>query len=170
MDPVPSWPLPPNPQQYAAPAVVTAQLCKLPAEIAVKFSPPATATGNERLVSEPLPSWPERLAPQQVVKVMPPATGTGLTRLMVDPSPSWPEKLPPQHDAVPDAVSRQVCAEPATIAGRIVVVGPVESPQALDIAAMRAMDATTTRRRIGTAKLVSLCNSRDPRHEGWRRR
>jgi hypothetical protein len=57
--PLPSSPLPLKPQQYAAPAVVSAQLWRAPAEIAPKFRAPATATGNELLVFDPLPNCPE---------------------------------------------------------------------------------------------------------------
>jgi hypothetical protein len=52
----PSWPLAFSPQQYAAPAVVRPQVWAPPGLIAPKAIPPATATGTELLVVEPLPS------------------------------------------------------------------------------------------------------------------
>src|SRR6266699_322639 len=44
--PSPSSPSPFHPQQYAAPAAVTPQLCSPPALTAAKEMPPATSTGT----------------------------------------------------------------------------------------------------------------------------
>src|SRR5689334_22853788 len=63
--PAPSWPSSFNPQQYAAPLVVMPQVCRPPAVIAEKVSPPLTATGTELTVIEPSPSSPVMPSPQQ---------------------------------------------------------------------------------------------------------
>src|SRR5438132_10053453 len=97
VSPFPSSPLALLPQQYAAPAVVTAQVCWSPLEIALNANPPATATGtDDDGVVMPAPSSPLEFAPQQKaapdatrahppvlltesdVYVLPPATGTGV--------------------------------------------------------------------------------------------
>ena len=63
--PLPSWPLPPSPQQYAAPSVVTPQVMPVPALIDAKVSPPETGVGWSWSAVEPLPSWPLKSQPQQ---------------------------------------------------------------------------------------------------------
>ena len=51
-EPLPSWPRPLNPQHFAAPAVVMAQVCKPPAAILVSaLATPTTTTG---VLTEPL--------------------------------------------------------------------------------------------------------------------
>ena len=66
----PSWPLVLMPQQKARPSA-TAQLCDVPAEMAVTVRPEriplavVTATALVVDVVEPLPSWPLTLFPQQ---------------------------------------------------------------------------------------------------------
>src|SRR6266699_2192465 len=90
-----------------------------PALTAANVRPPVTATGvlsGETDVA-PLPSWPDRLIPQQyaaplvvtphakpvpaltVVNVRPPATAAGLVLTVVVPLPSCAEELAPQQYA-----------------------------------------------------------------------
>src|SRR5712691_5103960 len=65
----PSCPLkaraPLAPQQYAAPPVVTPQVCAFPTLTAAKLRPPATSTGLNRPRLVPSPCWPKTLRPQQ---------------------------------------------------------------------------------------------------------
>src|SRR5205085_12083516 len=64
-DPSPSSPPPLWPQHRTPPAVVTTQVCALPAESDVA-SPTTSFTGGvARSVVVPSPSWPKVLAPQQ---------------------------------------------------------------------------------------------------------
>src|SRR5216683_477388 len=63
--PVPSSPRPLAPQQYTAPADVSAQLWSPPALIAVKLRVPATATGAACGTVSPVPSTPKPFEPQQ---------------------------------------------------------------------------------------------------------
>ena len=63
--PSPSWPLPLEPQQYAAPVGVRPQVCPPPALSAVNVRPPATGVGSRRWVVVPSPSCPLALKPQQ---------------------------------------------------------------------------------------------------------
>lgn len=132
------------------------------------------------LVVVPFPSSPPSLAPQQyaapagfnpqvydppatiVVKPMPPDTGTGVALPVVEPLPSSPAALLPQHDAAPEAATMQVCAEPAAIMGWTVVLGPVESLQALDMAATMARETGETPCRMDAAKLTFPCAPRPP--------
>jgi hypothetical protein len=72
-EPFPSWPLPPRPQQYAAPAVSSAQVKFVPASIWVSVFPASTpavetGTGSLLLMVEPFPSWPLLLLPQQYAR------------------------------------------------------------------------------------------------------
>ena len=110
---LPSAPYEPYPQQYTVPVVVRAQVCVLPAAIAVKVTPAGmvTATGMLRWVVVPLPSSPYIPYPQQytvpvVVRaqlcLLPPApidakvipvgivTATGILLPVVVPLPSAP--------------------------------------------------------------------------------
>src|SRR2546422_994304 len=65
--PSPSWPTKPPPQHLTPPTLVSAQLWKSPAAIAVTpLLRPKTATGSNRLMVVPSPSWPELLLPQHV--------------------------------------------------------------------------------------------------------
>ena len=54
--PSPSWPGPPYPQQYPAPAVVTPQLKRSPALTDAQVWPPLTNTGTVLFVLVPLPN------------------------------------------------------------------------------------------------------------------
>jgi hypothetical protein len=72
-----------------------------------------------------------------VVNSIAPAGETGCTVLVVDPSPSSPELLSPQHDTDPVFASLHVCDRPALIMGSTVVLGAVESLQALAAAARK---------------------------------
>ena len=56
--PFPSSPAPLNPQQYAAPLVVTPQVCSYPALTAANVSPPDTATAASLFVVVPFPISP----------------------------------------------------------------------------------------------------------------
>src|SRR5688572_26465745 len=108
---MPSCPPPLSPQQYAWPAVVSAQVYPSwdpPAVICSNASPPVTATGAARSVVLPSPSCPRLLDPQQYAapwavrpqvcstpvlreaNVSPPVTATGANRWVVVLSPSWP--------------------------------------------------------------------------------
>jgi hypothetical protein len=51
-------------QQYPAPLAATPQLWNSPLVIRVNEMPPTTATGLERPVVVPSPSWPKKLLPQ----------------------------------------------------------------------------------------------------------
>src|SRR6267143_377443 len=95
---------------------------------------------------------------------MPPETGTGLTLPVVEPLPSSPEKLLPQHDATPELASMHVCAEPAEIVGWTVGLGlgPVESLQALDMAAAMAQETADTLGRMLAANITFLFASGSP--------
>jgi len=64
VDPLPSWPLSFEPQQYV-PRAVTPQVWLAPALSATKPSPPATSVGLVRCVVVPSPSWPLLFEPQQ---------------------------------------------------------------------------------------------------------
>jgi hypothetical protein len=150
VDPFPSSPLPPKPQQYAVPSLVSPHACATPVTSVTNWKPPDTGVGTELLAVVPFPSWP---IPQQyaapaafkpqvndppapiVVKVMPPETGTGLTLLVVD------------------------------IVGWIVAFGPVESPQALDVAAMIAKETVQTLCRMVGAKYSLPLRFPHPEHE-----
>jgi hypothetical protein len=58
--PLPSWPTSFFPQQYTVSAVVIAhEYGVIPAVMALKVKPPATAFGPEASVVEPSPSWPK---------------------------------------------------------------------------------------------------------------
>src|SRR5881628_3296569 len=63
----PIWPAPFPPQQYAAPAGVTAQVCTYPASRVAKVTPAGAPTGTGTGLSTVVlsPSWPDALAPQQ---------------------------------------------------------------------------------------------------------
>src|SRR4051812_22341465 len=123
--PLPSWPLPLYPQQYAQPPE-RAHMCPVvtglpppPAVIAVAFVRLETVTGIDESVVVPSPSWPWLLSPQHFavppdsnahVEDCPTAmavafvrldTATGVHDGVVVPSPSWPRPLKPQHFAVP---------------------------------------------------------------------
>ena len=63
--PLPSCPLPPAPQQYAAPALVSPHAEAPPTAIDEKESEPDTATGTLLLADCALPSWPLVPRPQQ---------------------------------------------------------------------------------------------------------
>src|SRR2546428_9872095 len=84
--PSPSWPEELSPQQYAAPLVVTPQVCS-----GIKV-PPALSVAN----------------------VKPPATGVGMSCWAVVPSPSWPKLLEPQQNAWPDALRAHEWKPPAS--------------------------------------------------------
>src|SRR5207248_714180 len=56
--PSPSWPAKLSPQQYAAPDVVTPQVCAPPAPTIVKARSPATRAGLVWGMPIPSPSWP----------------------------------------------------------------------------------------------------------------
>src|SRR5450432_2448960 len=95
---------------------------------------PVTVTGRFESVVVPLPSWPERLLPQQrtvpderrtqvvcAPAVMPTtalafATVTGSDELVLFPLPSWPRKLKPQHWTPPVESTAQVWEPPVAIA------------------------------------------------------
>src|SRR5574337_932755 len=138
--PLPSRPLPPAPQHFAAPRC-TAQVCAPPAAIAVTPElSPTTSVGTRRLVSSPLPSLPEELLPQHIAAPavvtaqvwafefpmyplvlmlatpeVSPTTSTGVALCVAVPSPSWPEAFRPQHLAPPALVTAQVWKGPAEI-------------------------------------------------------
>src|SRR5439155_1679301 len=59
--PSPSWPALLSPQQEAAPAAVTPQVCESPARTAANVTPPDTSAGVNRKSVVPSPSWPELL-------------------------------------------------------------------------------------------------------------
>src|SRR5919199_605110 len=63
--PSPSFPLVLSPQQRPVPSVITAQVKKTPAVIAVAPDRPATLTGDNELIRVPFPSCPVKFAPQQ---------------------------------------------------------------------------------------------------------
>jgi hypothetical protein len=110
--PLPSCPKLFNPQQYAVPVVVRAQVAWSPAEISanVTLLGMVTATGTLLLVSMPLPSWPLLFHPQQYavpvvvraqVEILPASiaenetplgivTATGTLLLVVVPLPKLP--------------------------------------------------------------------------------
>lgn len=132
----PTWPENPSPQQNALFARVMPHVCEPPA--AIDWNPwfPAvdrTGTGRLRLLREPSPTWPKRLAPQQ--KAAPSAvsaqvcpaptlisanrcvafTAVGPGRSVELPSPSWPLALLPQQYASPAGVSPQMWPSPTEI-------------------------------------------------------
>ena len=156
--PLPSWPLPPAPQQYPAPALVSAHADDPPAEMLLKVSEPDTATGVFwAAVVVPLPSWPLPPAPQQypapalvsahaVVEPTPtwdrfsePDTVTGVSwAAVVVPLPSWPLPPAPQQYPAPALVSAHAddppaerllkVSEPDTATGTVLVVAVVPLP------------------------------------------
>src|SRR2546423_1019478 len=101
-------PSPPAPQQYAAPAVVTAQVWLTPALSTSKMRLPETAPGVVLLSLGRCPGGRERLYPQRWaaprvggargaplpslrgVNRRPPDTGTGVVLLVAVPFPSEP--------------------------------------------------------------------------------
>ena len=127
--PVPSWPYQLSPQHFAAPSIVTPQVCVTPAaSFATPFASPLTAVGVYRFAVVPSPSWPYMFSPQhfaaspvvraQVCRApavmadtpeVSPLTHAGARRIVVVPSPTWPRALSPQHSTPPPAdVSAQV--------------------------------------------------------------
>jgi hypothetical protein len=70
VDPFPSWPLPPAPQQYAAPALPSAHVEVPPVVIRTRVTPDSTplavtATAVLLVVLALFPSWPLVPSPQQ---------------------------------------------------------------------------------------------------------
>ena len=134
--PLPSWPLPFEPQQPSPPDAESLQLWYAPAAIAsTPLEAPVTATGTLLSVVVPSPSWPYSLKPQHwtppsVVSAQvwyapaaiastsleAPVTATGTLLSVVVPSPSWPFSLKPQHWTPPPVVSAQVWNPPAAMA------------------------------------------------------
>ena len=87
--PLPSWPSLLLPQQKAAPALVTAQVCDCPAAMratSVSGAPPAESS-----------------------------TCTGAADCVYVPLPSCPFELSPQHQTVPSVVKAQVDSDPAAM-------------------------------------------------------
>src|SRR5207244_196363 len=122
--PVPSCPYGVAPQQYAAPLVVTPHAKPDPALIALKVSPPATATGVvlhawgcETLkqfwgpVVVPMPSSPAMLSPQQY------AAPTVVTP-HANPPP-LPASPPPHQHAGPLGVTAHAKLDPAVSAVKV---------------------------------------------------
>ena len=127
--PLPSWPPSLAPQHLTPPPAVTTQVLMPPAAIATTGPPrPTTSTGVRLPAVVPLPSWPERLRPQQltppaivsaqvcqelalIATIVFPAlvksTSTGTRLLVVVPLPSWPASLAPQHFTPPDRSGRR---------------------------------------------------------------
>src|SRR5438067_1874071 len=68
--PSPSWPYPLSPQHHTAPLFTTAQVCPVPAEIAIAAAGSPTTDTGTKLSAEwssadtPFPSSPHRLFPQ----------------------------------------------------------------------------------------------------------
>src|SRR5207249_2212103 len=141
--PVPSAPLRPEPQQYAAPLVVTPQVCIPPALMVVNVRPPSTARGMfVDLDTVPSPRCPSLPRPQQyaaplvgtphtavprpalaVVNSSPPDTGTGLGQDKGSlgfasnppfPLPREPHPLSPQQYPAPCVVTPQLSRAPAS--------------------------------------------------------
>src|SRR5439155_22017981 len=125
VEPLPSWPTPPSPQQYAVPPALRLQLCVAPALREENVNPPATATGTQSALVAPPQQYaaPLIVIPQvgdspalTAANVSAPATGTGTGAVMVKPAeplPSWPEKFHPQQYAAPPVVTPQVRDWPA---------------------------------------------------------
>src|SRR5204862_465808 len=123
----PSWLRVLLPQHLSPPAVVTAQLWKLPAATAATpLRRLGTSTGARRVVAELSPSWPSLLSPQHLtppavvsaqvwqrpaaIAATPlprPGTSTGVWRCVNEPSPSCPVSFRPQHLTPPTVVSAQ---------------------------------------------------------------
>src|SRR5262249_42867022 len=142
--PSPSWPNSLSPQHLTVLALVSAHVWKLPAAIAATPLPrPTTATGIERSVLVPSPSWPYELSPQHLTApavvsaqlwrspvataatpLPSPTTATGIKWSVLVPAPSSPDSLSPQHLTAPALVSAQVWMSPAASAAT-----PLESPE-----------------------------------------
>jgi hypothetical protein len=122
-EPVPSLPLPLEPQHFIVPPVSRAHECESPRAMLVAVVIPDTETGVVRWVVVPSPSSPLPLEPQHftvppvstahecpppremLVAVVIPETATGVRLLVVVSSPRRPRWLLPQHFIVP-SVSR----------------------------------------------------------------
>src|SRR5438477_460533 len=137
--PLPSSPYTSEPQHFAEPLLVTAQVWESPALVAAAPPPkPLTSTGVELLVKVvvPSPSWPTTSLPQHLTApalvtaqvwskpaltattpVPSPLTFTGVDVLEpAFPLPSWPAALSPQHFTAPALVRAQVKFRPALTA------------------------------------------------------
>src|SRR5262245_2036658 len=119
------------PQHRAIPAVVTAQLCPPPAEMALNVWPGAIAVGKLRSLVEESPICAVALPPQHhadwsaaraqvwtaplamATQCVSAATACGTLRSAPRPSPSCPTPSAPQQMPVPETSSEQVCAPPA---------------------------------------------------------
>ena len=134
---LPSWPLVLPPQQYAAPALDSAQVELVPELTWVRVTPDSTpevdtATGTLLLLTVLLPSWPLEFMPQQYAAPLLPSahslrlaseviwvmlipastpdvdTATGVPLAVVVPLPSSPSALRPQQYTLPVLLSAQV--------------------------------------------------------------
>src|SRR6266849_1404824 len=142
VSPVPSWPRPFQPQQYAVPDAVSPHVIAPPALKVANFRPPATAMGVKCVVVSPVPSSPLSLAPQQYTAppvVRPqlwnapplsdasataPATATGdEANGSVVPPASCPDVLSPQQYAAWVVVRPQVWRFPVASAVNVTVSG-----------------------------------------------
>src|SRR5688572_24767775 len=92
---------------------------------------PVTATGDDRWIIVPSPSWPCRLSPhahtvpsdliarewlklEWIARTLPsPPTCTGVWRSVVVPSPTEPRSFRPQAHTVPFDLSARLCQPPA---------------------------------------------------------
>ena len=137
VEPLPSWPTPLPPQQYAAPTVVIPQVWIKPVLMEANVNPPLTGTGSAWSSVEPLPSWPKRPQPQQYAapevvtpqvwiepalmdpNVRPPLTGTGVFWWSTEPLPSRPSSPNPQQNATPAVLTPQVWLPPALMEAKV---------------------------------------------------
>src|SRR6266849_6536624 len=142
VSPVPSWPRPFQPQQYAVPDAVSPHVIAPPALKVANFRPPATAMGVKCVVVSPVPSSPLSLAPQQYTappdvsaqlwnppplsdaSATAPATATGdEANGSVVPPASCPDVLSPQQYAAWVAARPQVWKFPVASAVNVTVNG-----------------------------------------------
>jgi len=63
--PLPTWPIRLSPQQYASPALVTAQVWRYADATFAQLMPPETSAGVTRSVTVPSPICPDVFDPQQ---------------------------------------------------------------------------------------------------------
>ena len=63
VQPVPSSPPKPRPQQYPRPVVATAHVTAYPVVMVLNVRPPVTAIGVRLVTVAPVPSWPELPGP-----------------------------------------------------------------------------------------------------------
>src|SRR5829696_3633908 len=92
------------------------------------------------------------------------ATAPGEASREVLPLPSWPRSFPPQQNALPLAITRQVCAPPAAMATRVLGADANTGFGAAGI------EATTLSARTGVTTVSSAAACSSTIDGGWTKR